>query len=178
MAEKYDPNRANYETPDLYSVFPFRLFGIGKPGLDGAVIAWRERRNPASVCWYQDGINAALLGLTDDARKDVERRSTLVMPGFRFPGFFTSPHDWCPDLDGPANLMTALQLMLLQADGNNLRLLPAWPPGWDVSFRLHAPGKTVLEGVYRNGRMRSLTVTPSSRERDVTGPATSRATSP
>ena len=44
-------------------------------------------------------------------------------------------------------------------------LLPAWPCNLDVSFKLAAPGTTVVELVY-NGAARkvvSLTVTPHSR---------------
>jgi hypothetical protein len=57
--------------------------------------------------------------------------------------------------------------MLLQSDGEKVFLLPAWPEDWDVEFKLHAPGRTVIEGVYRNGKMESLRVTPKSRRADV-----------
>ena len=58
--------------------------------------------------------------------------------------------------------------MLLQTDGRRIFLLPAWPKDWEVAFKLHAPGQTVIEGVYRLGRLQSLRVTPASRRADVT----------
>ena len=64
-------------------------------------------------------------------------------------------------------LMKALQAMLLQTDGQQIFLMPAWPADWDVEFKLHAPGRTVLEGSIREGRMRGLRVSPSIRRADV-----------
>jgi alpha-L-fucosidase 2 len=61
----------------------------------------------------------------------------------------------------------ALQTMLLQADGNKILLLPAWPKSWDVEFKLHAPKNTTVEGVYKGGKMEKLVVTPEWRRADV-----------
>ena len=63
--------------------------------------------------------------------------------------------------------MKTLQAMLLQTDGQKIFLLPAWPKQWDVEFKLHAPQKTIVEGVYRGGKVQSLRVTPESRRTDV-----------
>jgi hypothetical protein len=78
-----------------------------------------------------------------------------------------------PDIDHGGNLQLALQLMLLQAEPGptgKIRLLPTWPKDWDVSFKLHAPGKTTVSCVYRAGKIESLTVTPASRQKDVVMP--------
>jgi hypothetical protein len=63
--------------------------------------------------------------------------------------------------------MIALQNMLLQTDGRTIVLFPAWPKDWDVSFKLHAPFNTVVEGECRDGVLRELRVTPPEREKDV-----------
>ena len=57
--------------------------------------------------------------------------------------------------------------MLLQPDGDKILLLPAWPKGWDVDFKLHAPRNTVVECVYRGGKIQRLVVTPESRRADI-----------
>ena len=44
-AEKYAKQTINCENPELYAVWPFRLFGIGKPGLEEARTAYAHRRN-------------------------------------------------------------------------------------------------------------------------------------
>jgi len=36
-----------------------------------------------------------------------------------------------------------------------------------VNFKLHAPKNTVVEGVYRAGKLQQLKVTPESRRKDV-----------
>jgi hypothetical protein len=51
--------------------------------------------------------------------------------------------------------------------GDAIRILPAWPAEWDVSFRLHAPKNTTVEVDYRGGKIEKLKVTPSSRRADV-----------
>jgi hypothetical protein len=83
--------------------------------------------------------------------------------------------DGTPDTDHGANSVNTLQAMLLQADGDKIHLLPAWPEDWDVSFKLTAPKKTTVEGVYQNGRITSLKVTPESRRKDIVDHSTPEA---
>jgi len=75
-----------------------------------------------------------------------------------------------PDQDHGGVLMKTFQAMLVQTEGRKIFLLPAWPKDWDVEFKLHAPQQTVLEGVYRDGKLVSLKVTPESRRADVVLP--------
>ena len=63
--------------------------------------------------------------------------------------------------------MKTVQSMLLQTDGKQIFLLPAWPKNWDAEFKLRAPYETVVEGNYRDGKLLSLRVTPESRQKDV-----------
>jgi hypothetical protein len=53
--------------------------------------------------------------------------------------------------------------MLVQYEGENILLLPAWPKGWDAEFRLHAPRETILEGTVKSGKLEQLQVIPDSR---------------
>ena len=62
----------------------------------------------------------------------------------------------------------ALQYMLMQSEGEKIYLFPAWPSTWDVSFKLHAPGGTVVWwGELRGGKLEKLEVTPESRRKDI-----------
>lgn len=181
-AESYKPERANYESPDLNCVYPFRLYGVGRTehDIEEARRAWAAMPNPGHCCWYQTGIIAARLGLAEGAKEDVlirsDPRTQLGVVGgkgrtFRFPGFFGSPHDWCPDYDGAGNMANTLQEMLLQpgVDGK-LLLLPAWPRDWDVHFKLHAPGQTTVEAIYRHGKLEKLEVEPKERTQAIIRP--------
>ena len=46
-------------------------------------------------------------------------------------------------------------------------LFPAWPKNWDVEFKLWAPERTIVEGIYKGGKLESIIVTPESRAEDV-----------
>jgi len=75
-----------------------------------------------------------------------------------------------PDLEWGTSGMIAIQEMLLQTisnNGNDLRVLPAWPNDWDVDFKLNAPQKTTVECVFENGKINKTTILPSSRTKDM-----------
>ena len=167
----------NGETPELYSTHPNRYFTVGRRLLGGRDIApsiqcmtnsSRQtcRNAMANEGWNQGVMNAALLGLTELAQKMVlERALTPPAPGYRFPAFAPHFQDSEPSSDHWANMMTAVQWMILQpADdeaGSSL-LFAAWPCAWDVDFKLAAPMATVVEGSLKGGKLRSLTVSPAA----------------
>ncbi|WP_229313405.1 DUF5703 domain-containing protein [Larkinella terrae] len=159
----------NVETPQLYPVFPWGIYGIGKPGLDTALNTYRFDRDAlkfrSHIGWKQDNIFAARLGLTDEAA-----RLTLLKlgnSGRRFPAFWGPGFDWTPDHNWGGSGQIGLQEMLLQADGKKIYLFPAWPKNWDVHVKLHAPYNTTVEAVLKNGKLESLTVIPESRRKDI-----------
>jgi hypothetical protein len=166
-AERYAKERTNCENPELYPVWPFRLYGLGKPGLDEARAAYRHRQSHLDVGWGYDGSCAALLGLTDEAARILKVKAANSHPNYRWPATWGPNFDWLPDQDHGSNLLETTQLMLLQADGDVIRLLPAWPKKWDVHFKLHAPHRTTVECVYRGGKIERLKVEPPSRRKDV-----------
>jgi hypothetical protein len=65
--------------------------------------------------------------------------------------------------------MIALQHMLVQTEpySEKIHLCPAWPKEWDCSFKLHAPGKTIVQGRVESGKVVDLLVTPESRMKDI-----------
>jgi hypothetical protein len=153
------------ENPELYAVFPYRLFGVGKPDLDMARATYDKRVNRTNFGWCQDSIQAACLGLGEEAGRQVATRARINR-AYRFPAMW-SGFDWIPDQDHGDNILTTLQFMLLQSDGRKLYVLPAWPKSWNVAFKLHAPYNTTVEGVFKAGQWERLTVTPESRRTDV-----------
>lgn len=169
-AEAFRTER-NMENPELYAVFPFRMFGVGKPGLDIGIETYLRRKIQGNVGWQQDETQAAFLGLAEEAWKRLVDRAGTSHELSRFPAFWGPNFDWVPDQDHGGNLLMALQTMLLQHDGNRILLLPAWPGHLDVRFRLHAPGRTRVEGVVAGGRLTRLKVDPPSRRADVEIPA-------
>ena len=165
-AEKFSEHR-NSENPELYAIFPYRLYGLGAGGMETGLETWRRRSVKGSVGWRQDAIQAAYLGLGQQAGKYVSGNFSTWHSGSRFPVFWGPNFDWVPDQDHGSVAMTALQRMLLQCEGRKILVLPAWPAEWDVDFKLHAPMNTTVEGVYRRGELQRLKVTPERRRSDV-----------
>ena len=159
----------NVESPQLYPVFPWGMYGIGKPDLEVAVNTWKYDSNVikfrSPVGWKQDNIFAARLGLKEEAAKLTLLK--LKNSGRKFPAFWGPGFDWTPDHNWGGSGMIGLQEMLMQVDGEKIYLFPAWPWDWDVHFKLHAPYQTTVEGVIKNGKLESLKVIPQSREKDV-----------
>jgi hypothetical protein len=166
-AEKFDPQRSNVENPELYALWPFELFGVGKTNLEIGVETFLHRQEKASIGWQYDGQCAALVGLTAEAKKILLGKVRNSNHHFRFPAMWGPNYDWLPDQDHGSNIMLTLQQMLMATAGDKIFLLPAWPAGWNVKFKLHAPKNTAVEGVYRNGNLEQLQVTPASRRTDV-----------
>jgi len=166
-AEGKLPKRTNSENPELYAIFPFRLYGVGKPGLEMARHTFNHRKVKGNNGWRQDDTQAAFLGLAKTAAGFVTGRARNKHGASRFPAFWGPNMDWIPDQDHGGNLMMALQTMLIQSDGGKIRLLPAWPKDWDVEFKLHAPGNTTVKGRVKDGRLAELDVTPKERQEDV-----------
>lgn len=159
----------NVETMQLYPVFPWGIYGIGKPDLDAAINTWKydtlALKFRSGIGWKQDNIFAARMGLTKEAAdltvfklKDSQRR----FPAFWGPGF-----DWTPDHNWGGSGMIGLQDMLMQVDGQKIYLFPAWPKDWNVHLKLHAPGNTTIEATIKNRKMESLTVFPQERKKDI-----------
>lgn len=165
-AERFDQKR-NIENPELYAVFPFRLVALGRPNPEWGVEALKHRWDKGHRGWRQDDVFMAYLGLTDGACTGLVERACHRDPGERFDAFWGPNYDWTPDQCHGGVLLKTFQAMLMQTDGRKIFLLPAWPKGWDVDFKLHAPLQTVIEGEYRDGRLQSLRVTPESRRNDV-----------
>ena len=104
--------------------------------------------------WKQDNIWAACLGLTEEAKK--LSLAKLSNGPHRFPAFWGPGYDWTPDHNWGGSGMIGLQEMLLQTNGEQILLFPAWPKEWNVHFKLHAPGETTVEATLKNGKVTDL----------------------
>jgi hypothetical protein len=160
----------NEETTQFYPVFPWGIFGLGKPGLDTALNTWKydpfAAKFRSGIGWKQDNIFAARLGLTNEAAKLTSFK--LKNSGRRFPAFWGPGFDWTPDHNWGGSGMIGLQEMLMQADDKKILLFPAWPKDWDVHFKLHAPYNTTVEATLEDGKLLDMKVFPEQRRKDVT----------
>ena len=161
----------NSENVGLYSVHPYRIFGVGKPDLDLARRTYEMRRFKAMENehpgYHPDPIQAAYLGLPGDSRRYVVDYFSNRDSSSRFAGFYKANADWLPNQQTGNVAMTGLQKMIMQTEGKRIILFPAWPGDWNVAFKLYAPYNTTVEGEYKNGKLVDLKVNPQSREEDI-----------
>ena len=159
----------NQEIPQLYPVYPWGLYGLGKPDLDIAINTWKygtDRPNQKNyISWHQDAIFCARLGLTDEAAAITIKK--LQDSPRRFPTFWGPGHDYVPDHNWGGSGMIGLQEMLMQTNGDQIMLFPSWPKEWNVNFKLHAPKNTTVECTLKDGKITRLKVTPESRSKDL-----------
>lgn len=159
----------NIETPQLYPIFPWRMYGVGKEHLELARNTYFFDPDAAKfhshIGWKQYNIWAACLGLIEEAKK--LSLAKLSDGKHRFPAFWGPGYDWTPDHNWGGSGMIGLQEMLLQTNGQQILLFPAWPKDWNVSFKLHAPHKTTVEATLKDGKLVELKVLPKSREKDI-----------
>ena len=159
----------NKESMQLYPVFPWGVYGVGRPGLDTAINTYKYDtdaiRFRSYIGWKQDNIFAARLGLTSEAASLTVKK--LADGPRRFPAFWGPGFDWTPDHNWGGSGMLGLQEMLLQPVGKKIYLFPAWPAAWDVHFKLYAPYSTTVEAVLKAGKLVSLKVQPEERRGDI-----------
>ncbi len=162
----------NVETPQLYPVFPWRIYSVAASSRRNAEVAVNTYfhdpdalRFRSSKGWKQDNIWSACLGLTDEAVRLNDEK--LADGPHRFPAFWGPGFDWTPDHNWGGSGMIGLQEMLLQCDGDTIELFPAWPRERNVRFRLHAPRQTVVEAELKDGEVVYVNTVPAERRKDV-----------
>jgi hypothetical protein len=159
----------NSEAAQLYSVFPYGIYGIGKPDLQIALNTWKYDTDAikfrSHIGWKQDNIFSARLGLTNEAAK--YNLLKMANSDRRFPAFWGPGFDWVPDHNWGGSGMIGMQEMLLQEANGKIYLFPAWPKDWNVHFKLHATQNTTIEAELQNGKVKILKVMPEERKKDV-----------
>jgi len=168
--EKLPAGTSNSENAELYVLHPFRVVTAATKQM--AINSYNIRQFRCNQGWCQDVMNAALLGLTNEAMTQVVGRATTApADGYRFPGFMPHFQDYQPSADHLAVMNTALQWMLVQGSddqNNNVLMFPAWPCSqWNVDFKVRGPLNTVVQGKYVNGKLSNFVVTPASRTNNV-----------
>lgn len=159
----------NSEVPQLYPVYPWGIYGVGKPDLETALNTWKYDADAikfrSHIGWKQDNIFAARLGLTEESAK----YNLLKMSdsGRRFPAFWGPGFDWVPDHNWGGAGMIGMQEMLLQEASGEIYLFPAWPKNWNVHFKLHASQNTIIEVELQNGKTKIINISPKEREKDI-----------
>ena len=149
----------NIETPQLYPVFPWRIYGVGRSNLQTALNTYFKDPHALEMRsakgWKQDNIWAACLGLADEAfRLNKEK---LAGGPYRSPAFWDPGYDWAPDCNKGGASMIGMQEMMLQEKPNGeLILFPAWPKDVNAEFKLRATDGRTVRGRLKDGKIEKL----------------------
>lgn len=168
-AEEFGIDR-NFENPQCYTIFPFRLYGKGYPDYETASNTFNDRTFKMTNCWSQCAIQGAVLGLKDQMETMLVRNATSTDSEIRFPAFWKPGSDYIPDFDNGGVLAQALQLMLLDNHDERIMILQAMPDNWEVDFKLNANDNTTVRATAKGQNLKSIDVSPKSRLDDVVTP--------
>ena len=152
-AEEYLSQTSNVENPELYVVWPFGLANFTNNLRETGICTYNRRIYKQNTGWGQDGQIVAMLGLTDLLPDMLKEKVENTNANHRFPAMWGPNYDWVPDQDHGSNLLLTVQSMLLQIHDGKPHLLPAWPENWDVSFKLWAPNRKLVEAEYKDKKL-------------------------
>lgn len=151
FAENIEKKKMNCENPELYTVFPYAIYKIGKPNLKIGIHTFKIRAERASCGWQQHSIQAAFLGLRKNAYKEIVKNCENTNKNCIFPAFYGPNYDWLPDQDNGANLIMTITKSLVQENNEKIYILPAWNKKLNVSFRLPV-GDNFINVTYQKGK--------------------------
>ncbi|MEM6885042.1 MAG: hypothetical protein AAF571_08420 [Verrucomicrobiota bacterium] len=171
-AEVYTPKTdgRGKEAPQYYPLFPYNMYSLLDDEIETFQNTWKYDRSIrySHVSWHQNGIFLARMGKVEEAFEfHYKKLGDTTTRDLRFPTYWGPGYDGIPDHNWGGSGMIGLQEMLMQCIGDKILILPCWDPAVDVDFKLHAPGKTVVEVSFRNGKIQDIQVTPEHRKKDV-----------
>ena len=157
--------RHNSENVEDYGIYPFGVFGLGRPDFDRAKNTFLHRPVPGmGNGWEPAPIAAARLGLGEEASRLVLEH---MRDNFRSNngGWYSPTTDYwvgnipdAPYFDAPGVSCQALNEMALQSQDDLIRVAPAWPEAWQAQFRLKARGGFMVTSEIHAGRPRYVLI--------------------
>lgn len=153
--------RHNSENVANYAIYPFGVFGIGKPDWQLAKNTFDNRPvQGMGNGWEPAAVVAARLGLGEEASKlllahmQTNMRGSAAMWYSPTTTVYPGGQPDSPYCDTSGTDAQTLQEMLLQSHDGVIRLAPAWPERWQAQYRLHARGGFVVTADVEQGQLR------------------------
>jgi alpha-L-fucosidase 2 len=126
----YDPptvSQNNGENITCELAWPYDISGLGRPDLQIAINSWNSRPNPYSNVWSPDAIQAARLGMGDNAFTGIKR---MLASYQNYPNGFTNNSNGVFEFIGVHPI--AMNESLLHGYSDTIHVFPATPG--DASF--------------------------------------------
>ena len=178
--EKIPEKHSNSENTELYTVHPFKMYSFlsNASDLELAINTYQKRRFPCNINWCQDILDAAILGITSDAKKMlIERAKNGKGPcPWKWWGFYCKQNG----ANNVANdnhiewMRSSIHYMLIGTNDNNylndnvIYLFPSWPCDWSVEYKFYTILNTTIHLKYNGkGNITQLIVEPQARMSDI-----------
>ena len=150
---------SNGENVACEIIWPYSVTGIGYPDYDMAVSTWKTRPFPYGNVWANDAIQAARLGLGDQASQGMKIMLQLYQ---RYPNGFTNNTNGVFEYHG-VNL-SAMNESMLQSYNGKIRVFPAVPtdPSFVGRFTLAAKGGFLVSSEVEGGTIKYVGIKSSA----------------
>lgn len=150
----YDPPtvpQENGENVVCEIMWPYSVTGIGKPDYQTALNNWNSRPNPYSNIWSPDAIQAARLGLGDNAMNGMKQMLAMYQS---YPNGFTNNTNGVFEFIGVHLLV--MNESLLQSYNDTIRVFPALPSTASLvsKFTLLARGGFLVSSEKESGEIK------------------------
>ena len=142
------PTAMNDENVTAELLWPYSITGIGSPDYNLILTAYNNRPFPYGNVWAPDAIQAARLGLGDDAYDGMQQ---MLQTYQNYPNGFTNNTNGMFEYQGVH--LAAMNEQLLQSYGGLIRVFPAQPSDTTFvsSFTLLAEGGFLVSSERDNG---------------------------
>lgn len=142
------PDAINMENVVNELAWPYSVTGIGYPDWQTAVNSWRERPFPYANVWAPDAIQAARLGLGDEAYAGMIQ---MLKQYQNYPNGRTTNDNG--EFEYMGVHLSAMNESLLQSYDGVIRVFPAMPADDTLQsrFTLLAKGGFLISAEYKNG---------------------------
>jgi len=150
IAASYDPGAPihNTENVGLEPVWPYSLIGDSGPLHDLAVRTYFDRPNKMENDWSNDPIQAARLGLAEEAKSSLLKLAEKYQAYPSGLAQFIGPEFYVEQIGVVA---AALQEALVQDYGGIVRIAPSWPKDWDEDGVVYIQHRSRVDVQMRDG---------------------------
>jgi hypothetical protein len=166
-AISYQPSapRKNSENLELEAVWPYGLIGDNSPNLPLATRSYKSRLYVHAPDWSVDAIQAARLGLGDEvvsALTAVTQSYQTFVNGMAilFGGANTGTSE--PYIEQAGVVAAAMNEAFVQDYDGLLRIVPAWPQGWDGAGTIYVQGQSKVDVQVKGGTVTLVVVEAGS----------------
>ncbi|MBD1555696.1 hypothetical protein HC752_01940 [Vibrio sp. S9_S30] len=167
---KLNSGLSNFQNPEMEAVWPYNLFGVGKPDLALAQRSYNYQYFPNRYEWNFDATWAARLGLKDKVADSLlySLKHHIYGGAQLTNGFSSGGHpDFGPDnghgqIEMLGNMSHGIQESIVQYYDGVLRLGVGLPNTWTLQGAAKIAGQHIVAADFQSGELKAAAITAGS----------------